>query len=67
MSGTLDSTRYNAALKARDLVFLRGAGLSYGGLYKVSEVRHLIRPGSYEQQFMLTRGDRLPMAPMVLP
>lgn len=67
VSGTLDSTRYNAALKARDLVFLRGAGLSYGGLYKVSEVRHLIRPGSYEQQFMLTRGDRLPMAPMVLP
>lgn len=67
VSGTIDSTRYNAALKARDMVFLRGAGLSYGGLYKVSEVRHLIRPGSYQQQFKLARGERGPLAPLVLP
>lgn len=67
VSGTIDSTRYNAALKARDMVFLRGAGLSYGGLYKVSEVRHLIRPGSYRQQFKLARGERGPLAPLVLP
>lgn len=67
VSGTIDSTRYNAALKARDMVFLRGAGLSYGGLYKVSEVRHLIKPGSYEQQFKLSRGERGALAPLVLP
>ncbi|HMQ17707.1 MAG TPA: hypothetical protein PKC77_01010 [Sphingopyxis sp.] len=67
VSGTLDATRYNAALKARDMVFLRGAGLSYGGLYKVSEGRHLIKPGGYQQQFTLSRGERGPLAPMVLP
>lgn len=67
VTGTLDSTRYNAALKARDPVFLRGAGLTYGGAYKVSEVRHLIKPGSYEQGFTLSRAERGPMTPMVLP
>jgi hypothetical protein len=67
LSGTLDSTRYNAALKARDLVFVRGAGLMYGGLYKVSEVRHRIKPGGYEQGFTLSRSERGPNAPVVMP
>lgn len=67
VTGTLDSTRYNAALKARDLVFLRGAGLTYGGLYKVSDVRHRIKPGGYEQGFTLSRAERGPQALAVLP
>lgn len=67
VSGTLDSTRYNAALKARDTVFLRGAGITYGGLWKVSEVRHRIKPGGYEQGFTLCRSERGSMTPLVLP
>jgi len=67
VSGTLDSARYNGALRARDPVFLRGAGLTYGGLYKVAEVRHRIKPGGYEQGFILSRSERGPMAPVVLP
>lgn len=67
VTGTLNSTRYNAALKARDMVFLRGVGLTHDGLYKVSEVRHQIRPGSYDQGFVLTRSERGPMTPVVVP
>ncbi|HEY0012013.1 MAG TPA: hypothetical protein VGB79_04080 [Allosphingosinicella sp.] len=67
VSGTLDSTRYNAALKARDMVFLRGAGITYGGLWKVSAVRHRIKPGGYEQGFTLCRAERGAMVPVVLP
>lgn len=67
VSGTLDSTRYNAALKARDTVFLRGAGITYDGLWKVSEVRHRIKPGGYEQGFKLCRSERGSMVPVVLP
>ena len=60
-------TRYNGALKARDPVFLRGVGLVHGGLYKVSEVRHRIKPGGYMQDFVLIRSEKGPMAPVVLP
>ncbi|HEX8261869.1 MAG TPA: hypothetical protein VF547_03235 [Allosphingosinicella sp.] len=57
VTGTVDSTRYNGALKARDQIYLRGAGAMFDGLYKVAEVRHRIRPGEYEQGFVLTRGE----------
>jgi len=67
VSGTLNSTAYNAALKARDMVFLRGAGLMQDGLYTVSEVRHRIKPGGYEQGFTLRRGERGPLTPLVMP
>lgn len=67
VTGTLNSAQYNGALKARDRVHLRGAGITFAGEYKVSEVRHRIRPGSYEQGFTLTRGELLPKLPGVLP
>ena len=67
VTGTVDSVRYNGALKARDLVFLRGAGTTFNGLYKVAEVRHRIRPGDYEQSFVLTRGELGTATPVVLP
>ncbi len=67
VSGTLNSTAYNAALKARDMVFLRGAGLMQDGLYTVAEVRHRIKPGGYEQGFTLRRGERGPLTPVVMP
>jgi len=66
VSGTLDVTRYNGALKARDAVFLRGAGILQDGLYKVAEVRHRIKPGAYTQDFVLSRSEKGPVAPMVL-
>ena len=67
VTGTVDSVRYNGALKARDPIFLRGAGTTFNGLYKVAEVRHLIRPGDYEQSFVLTRGELGTASPVVLP
>lgn len=67
VTGNVNSVRYNRALKARDRVHLRGAGTSFNGEYKVSEVRHRIRPGSYEQGFVLTRGELGPKLPVVIP
>jgi phage protein D len=67
VSGTLDTTRYNGALKAREQVFLRGAGTMQDGTYKVSEVRHRIKPGGYLQEFVLSRSEKGPMAPVVMP
>lgn len=67
VTGKLDTVRYNAPLKARGLVDLRGAGMSFNGTYKVAEVRHRIALGSYTQDFILTRSERLPVAPLVRP
>ena len=43
--GTLDTARYGHALRARRLVGVRGAGLSYDGLYYVHGVTHTIERG----------------------
>ena len=67
VSGTLDVARYNGALRARDPVFLRGAGTMQDGAYKVSEVRHRLKPGGYVQEFVLSRPEKGPMTPMVMP
>jgi hypothetical protein len=67
VTGKVDAVRYNAPLKARALVDLRGVGMSFNGTYKVAEVRHRIAPGSYVQDFTLTRSERLPIAPLVRP
>jgi hypothetical protein len=67
VSGTLNTVRYNAPLKARSLVDLRGVGLTFDGTYKVSEVRHRIRPGDYVQDFTLTRSELGPKLPLVRP
>lgn len=55
-SGTLDVMRYGRVLKARQLVGLRGAGLTYDGLYFVRSVTHSIKRGEYKQSFRLTRN-----------
>jgi hypothetical protein len=67
VTGTLNAAQYNGALKARDKVDLRGAGLTFNGTYKVSEVTHKLKPGSYSQGFVLTRGELGPKMPMVIP
>ena len=65
-TGTLDAGRYEALLKPRGLVGLRGAGYSYDGLYYVQRVTRTIRRGAYTQGFTLTRdglGATLPVLP----
>ena len=53
--GTLDVLRYGHILKARGLVAVRGAGLTYDGFYYVSSVTHTIKRGEYKQSFQLVR------------
>lgn len=55
VTGTLDAVRYGSVLRAPGLVGLRGAGSTYDGLYYVKTVTHQLAPGSYTQQFTLTR------------
>lgn len=66
-SGTIDTAHYGHALKARRLVGVRGAGLSYDGLYYVRSVTHTIERGSYTQQFRLSREGTGSLTPAVVP
>jgi hypothetical protein len=62
-SGELDGLRYGAALTARSVVGLRGAGFTNDGLYFVSSVTHSITRGAYAQRFSLRRegiGSNVP-------
>jgi len=53
--GELDALQYGRALRARNLVAVRGAGQSYDGIYYVKRVTHNIQRGQYRQSFGLTR------------
>jgi hypothetical protein len=66
-SGQLDALRYEALLKPRGLVGVRGVGYSYDGLYYVKNVSHAIRIGSYQQSFTLTREGLGSITPVVVP
>jgi hypothetical protein len=64
--GEVDAIRYGHVLRARKLVGVRGVGLAHDGLYFVRRVTHTIAPGSYRQQFTLSRegtGSLLPAVP----
>jgi hypothetical protein len=61
-SGTLDILRYGRILQARQLVAVRGAGLTYDGLYFVQSVTHAIKRGEYKQNFRLTRNAFIPFS-----
>jgi hypothetical protein len=63
--GTLDAARYGHALRARGLVGVRGAGLSYDGLYYVRSVTHTIERGKYSQSFQLSREGHISTLPVV--
>lgn len=64
-TGQLDALRYEALLKPRGLVGLRGAGYSYDGWYYVKSVTHNIEKGEYTQQFTLTREGLGALSPVV--
>jgi hypothetical protein len=65
--GTLDVLRYGHVLQARRLVFVRGAGLSYDGLYYVKSVTHDIKRGQYRQSFSLARDGLVSLTGRVVP
>jgi hypothetical protein len=67
VDGELDALRYGDLLQARGLVWLRGAGYSYDGLYYVKRVTHSIRNGEYSQRFSLTREGVGAISPVVMP
>lgn len=60
-SGSIDVLRYKKILRSRMLVGVRGAGASYDGLYYVDSVTHDIKPGSYKQNFSLSRDGLKPI------
>lgn len=64
-SGQLDVMRYGSVLKARQLVGVRGAGVSYDGLYYVKSVTHSIKRGEYKQSFALARNGLISLTPRV--
>ncbi len=66
-NGSLDVMRYGQILQARKLVGVRGAGLSYDGLYFVDSVTHDIKQGAYTQNFTLSRDGLISNTPVVIP
>ncbi|MEU5536817.1 hypothetical protein [Streptomyces sp. NPDC020362] len=54
-SGSLDVNRHGYLLQPRRLVGVRGAGRAYDGDYYVKSVTHNLRPGSFQQNFTLSR------------
>ncbi|MFE2124245.1 hypothetical protein ACFW9U_26770 [Rhodococcus aetherivorans] len=65
--GSLDVVRYGHVLKARRLVGVRGVGPAFDGLHYVTRVTHSIKPGSYTQEFGLSRNGLLSTIPAVIP
>ena len=66
-SGALDVLRYGQALRSRMMVGVRGAGLTYDGLYYVNTVTHNLKRGEYKQSFSLSRDGQISNTPVVMP
>ncbi|MER5768762.1 hypothetical protein [Streptomyces sp. NPDC001985] len=66
-SGSLDVTRYGYVLRPRELVGVRGSGVTYDGDYYVKSVTHNLRPGSYRQNFTLSREGLIARSGTVRP
>ena len=66
-SGQLDVVRYGQPLRSRELVGVRGAGITYDGLYFVKSVTHSLQPGSYTQNFTLAREGLVALTSTVVP
>jgi hypothetical protein len=65
-SGQLDVLRYGNVLKPRRLVGVRGAGVTYDGLYYVRSITHNIKVGEYKQSFELSRNALVSYTPTLL-
>lgn len=66
-SGSLDVLRYGHVLRSRMMVGVRGAGLTYDGLYYVNSVTHDIKRGQYKQSFNISRDGLISNTPVVPP
>jgi len=66
-SGQLDVIRYGHVLRPRELVGVRGAGVTYDGLFYVKSVTHNLKRGSYTQNFTLAREGLISLTPTVIP
>jgi hypothetical protein len=66
-NGSLNVMRYGQILRARMLVGVRGAGLTYDGMYYVESVTHNIKRGEYKQNFTLSRDGVVSQTPVVVP
>lgn len=66
-SGQLDVNRHGYLLRPRELVGVRGAGVTYDGDYFVKSVTHNLRPGSYQQNFTLSREGLIALSDRVRP
>lgn len=66
-TGEIDNARYGKVLRARKLVGVRGVGLSYDGFYYVRRVTHRIQPGTYTQNFTISREGTGTLTPAVIP
>jgi len=67
-TGEVDTARYGSVLRARQLVGVRGVGLTYDGFWYVRRVTHTITPrGQYSQRFQLSREGTLALTPVVRP
>ncbi|MDR6940886.1 hypothetical protein [Mucilaginibacter pocheonensis] len=65
-SGSIDVLRYQYILRSRMMVGVRGAGITYDGMYFVDSVTHNIKPGEYKQSFTLSRDGVISNTPFVL-
>ncbi|HCA85870.1 MAG TPA: hypothetical protein DEQ61_10450 [Streptomyces sp.] len=66
-SGRLDVNRHGYILSPRELVGVRGAGVTYDGDYYVTSVTHNIWPGRYQQNFTISREGLIAMSGTVRP
>jgi phage protein D len=58
-SGEINADAYNAVLRPRRLVLVKGAGTPYSGKYYVTQVVHELKgDGSYSQRFEARRNAR---------
>jgi hypothetical protein len=64
-TGALNVLRYGRPLRARRTVGVRGAGVTYDGLYYVKSVTHNIKRGEYKQSFALSRDGLVSPTPVV--
>jgi len=67
LAGSLDVLRYGHVLKARQLVGVRGAGLSFDGLYYGKKVSSKLKAGEFRQSFSLARNGLISTLPLVPP
>ncbi|SOD63449.1 hypothetical protein SAMN06297387_110181 [Streptomyces zhaozhouensis] len=66
-SGSLDVHRHGYLLRPRELVGVRGAGATYDGDYYVKSVTHNLAPGSFRQNFTLSREGLIARGDTVRP